>query len=823
MLPVLRIAALTIVAVLAMQVPASADELLATKVRSAEKAQWRDCDDRLFAEGARAVATRTVESPAAGIAWARLRGGRADWDLAIFERKSGRLVASSAGPRSEELAEGFTRGGTLVVQACLLDGGRRRAPQLRVGYIDTRGEAGGPIQLVRVSTPTPQDKHRLTTTGLDLTEHGGPGFVEAVLYDQQDAAALRAAGFKWSVRIADLRTLELRNGRRNRAYAAATARSGLPSGRDTYRRLADYDLEMKELARANPNLVKLITLPHKSLEGRDVLGIEITQNVNVDDGKPVFLQMGVHHAREWPSSEHAMEWAYEVVNGFNDDDPRMRPLAEAVRTIVVPVVNPDGFNLSREAVADLRPLSDLHTLGTTVAVAADPGFAYKRRNCRVADGEEPAPGECGDRLNRDLGVDPNRNYGGLWGGPGASTDPGYDTYRGATPFSEPETQNIRELVSQEQVTTLITNHTFSNLVLRPPGVRAQGPPPDEEIYRALGARMAAQNGYTNQKGYELYDTTGTTEDWTYPATGGLGFTFEIGPDEFHPPFEEVVGEWEGTRGFEGKGNREAYYIAMESAADNAMHSVIEGSAPAGSTIRLQKTFMTSTHDPTYADVPTSEPADEGGPPTLFEDNLDTTMLVPGSGEFEFHTNPSTRPAVEERTWVKLAEEPSRVEEFSNSVPTVPGGGDQSQPIYYQEFEFTVTEADDRAGLEASIDGGAVDDYDIYLFRVLEGGARQAMGSSASATADEKVIVENVEPGPYVLRVVNWLAATPAYTGRWATFATGETEFRAATDEYWTLTCERPGGKVIGPQKVFVERGERASVAGACRGKPQKKR
>ena len=40
--------------------------------------------------------------------------------------------------------------------------------------------------------------------------------------------------------------------------------------------------------------------------------------------------------------------------------------------------------------------------------------------------------------------------------------------------------------------------------------------------------MAAENGYTSQKGFELYDTTGTTEDWSYFATGGLGFTFEIG-------------------------------------------------------------------------------------------------------------------------------------------------------------------------------------------------------------------------------------------------------------------------------------------------------
>ena len=229
------------------------------------------------------------------------------------------------------------------------------------------------------------------------------------------------------------------------------------------------------------------------------------------------------------------------------------------RNIVVPIVNVDGFNLSREAPVDLGPLGDAHPLGYTGAIAGDPGFAFKRRNCRIEDGAEPEPGECGMRTNRGLGTDPNRNYGGLWGGPGASTDTGNDTYRGAGPFSEPETQNIRELVSSRQVTTLITNHTFSGLILRAPGVRAQGPAPDEDAMRALGGRMAAQNGYTNQKGYQLYDTTGTTEDWTYNATGGYGYTFEIGPDEFHPPFEETIAEYEGTRGFEGKGNREAYW------------------------------------------------------------------------------------------------------------------------------------------------------------------------------------------------------------------------------------------------------------------------
>src|SRR5207244_7256622 len=161
---------------------------------------------------------------------------------------------------------------------------------------------------------------------------------------------------------------------------------------------------------------------------------------------------------------------------------------------------------------------------------------YKRKNCRVLDLSNLLDGLCGvglspiDLSQAETGVDVNRNYGGNWGGPGASSIPLDLTYRGAGPFSEPESQNVRALVSGRQVTTLITNHTFSNLVLRPPGLASTGDTPDEPLYKALGDLMAAQNGYTSEKSYQLYDTSGTTEDWSYYATGGLGFSLEIGAD-----------------------------------------------------------------------------------------------------------------------------------------------------------------------------------------------------------------------------------------------------------------------------------------------------
>ena len=44
-----------------------------------------------------------------------------------------------------------------------------------------------------------------------------------------------------------------------------------------------------------------------------------------------------------------MEWAYELILGYRRGDARVRDLVSKTRTIVVPIVNPDGFNASREA------------------------------------------------------------------------------------------------------------------------------------------------------------------------------------------------------------------------------------------------------------------------------------------------------------------------------------------------------------------------------------------------------------------------------------------------------------------------------------------
>jgi len=798
--------------------PASAADLLSQTVSAASAV------DKSCTTGERSgagVAQKSFTMPTAGWVTAGLTAAGGDWDVAIIDTADGRVVAGSSGSAADEAASGLAiKGSELVVQACRLTGGSSSA-ELSVGATAVDTSNFQKTQMVRVSTPSQERKNELQRLGLDVTEHGGPGFVDAVLYGAADKQALIDNNFAYTVETPDM-TMQARKDRAaDVQFAKAYPETELPSGQNKYRRLFDYNEDMKRLAREHPDLVRSVTLNNETYEGRTVEGIEIATNPNARDGRPVFLQMGAHHAREWPSAEHAMEWAYELVLGYRNGDARVRDLVSKTRTIVVPVVNVDGFNTSREAGELLQHSSGHTTDYDGDGQVSDPEFIlagstnpneYRRKNCRLVG--DPPLGNCNAGVDTGVvghGVDPNRNYGAFWGGNGSSGLAPTQTYRGPAPFSEPETQNIRELISSRQVTTLITNHTFSNLVLRPPGIAAQGTTVDEPIYKALGDAMASENGYSSQFGYQLYDTDGTTEDWSYNATGGLGFTFEIGSLGFHPPYEEVVKHWNGTNAeATGGGNREAYYYAQQNTADTSRHSVLAGRAPANAVLRLTKSF----------DMPTSV---EG---LTFRDNLDTTMQVPSNGLFEWHVNPSTRPLVAKgATGREPTGDPSPPQEFESNGPgsTTPCANFEDPPDgCFEDHLITVPSG-------AGIDNGkatfrieflAASDWDMKVYRADANGQAtgepvisSGNGATNGITGFEQGTI--LDPsGSYVVRVINWAAADP-WTGT-VTYASPDPY--QAPEETWTLSCESPEGVTRSARQVFVARGERRSLdlRGDCR-------
>jgi hypothetical protein len=99
---------------------ASAGEVL-SETLTAGAAADRDCTNREL--GSSAVDASTLTTPALGLIQARLTGASGDWDLAIFDARTGDTVAGSASSGPDELAQGFvSEGQELVVQACRRSG-----------------------------------------------------------------------------------------------------------------------------------------------------------------------------------------------------------------------------------------------------------------------------------------------------------------------------------------------------------------------------------------------------------------------------------------------------------------------------------------------------------------------------------------------------------------------------------------------------------------------------------------------------------------------------------------------------------------------------
>ena len=186
-----------------------------------------------------------------------------------------------------------------------------------------------------------------------------------------------------------------------------------------------------------------LTLNHKTHEGRDVVGIEIaTDPFNLADGKPIFANMGTHHAREWPSAEHALEWAYDLLTNYGKQ-ARTTRLVKATRNIVIPVVTRMAQHLARGA---RLPACDGVRRFSYEMKRKNAGPTRRRRAVRQQQ-----------HRGRLLGVDPNPTTARS-GALGRERGPLDDTFRGTGPFSD-RRRNIRELQATRSITNLITNHT----------------------------------------------------------------------------------------------------------------------------------------------------------------------------------------------------------------------------------------------------------------------------------------------------------------------------------------------------------------------------
>ena len=166
--------------------------------------------------------------------------------------------------------------------------------------------------------------HALEEAGLDVTHAHGLGWADVIVGGATDLATVIASGLRHTVRIADLGKSCLSARAADRRYATRVGGPARPADRaHELPHLREVQSELKGLVGEQPRLVRKVVFG-TSFQGREISGVEIAQNVNAHDGRPVFFLMAMHHAREWPSMEAAMEFAHMLV--AEQGDPRIADL-----------------------------------------------------------------------------------------------------------------------------------------------------------------------------------------------------------------------------------------------------------------------------------------------------------------------------------------------------------------------------------------------------------------------------------------------------------------------------------------------------------------
>ncbi|KAF2896453.1 hypothetical protein ILUMI_09718 [Ignelater luminosus] len=302
--------------------------------------------------------------------------------------------------------------------------------------------------------------------------------------------------------------------------------SGLRStkGEITFKKYHSHDeinAYLDKLEKNYPKLVSLETIG-KSYEGRSLKLIKISTDSSA--GKPViFMDAGIH-AREWIAPPVALYAIKELV----ENEANIH-LLDKVDWHILPVVNPDGYEFSRT-----------NTLNRFWRKTRSQGQTCK-------------------------GVDANRNFDFHWAETGSSSRECLETYHGPRPFSELETQAVKEYILRikDRVKLYLTLHSYGKMILYPWGYKYELPEDHEEL-QVLGDAVAESIRRVAGTKYAVGSVTsillpgaGGSDDW---AKGGAGIKFSYtvelpggGSKGFDPPptkITPVVTEtWEGLKTF----------------------------------------------------------------------------------------------------------------------------------------------------------------------------------------------------------------------------------------------------------------------------------
>ncbi len=259
--------------------------------------------------------------------------------------------------------------------------------------------------------------------------------------------------------------------------------------------------ELQDVAANFPAITQLVDIGDSyektaGLGGYDIWALKISDNVTIEENEPEALFMANIHAREIITPEVILYFMHYLVENYGVD-PFVTYLVDNRQMWLVPMTNPDGHEYCFSG--DGNPFN-----------YNDPIWWRKNKRDNNGDGVF--------NPNYD-GVDLNRNFGYEWGHDdfGSSPNPSSSTYRGTDPFSEPESQAIRNFTEAHNFVVSLSFHSHGRWWLFPWGYDVANPnTPDHAQFVALADSCVAYNGYVPGNGLTIgYPTNGDTDDWFY--------------------------------------------------------------------------------------------------------------------------------------------------------------------------------------------------------------------------------------------------------------------------------------------------------------------
>jgi len=330
----------------------------------------------------------------------------------------------------------------------------------------------------------------LSLEGMKLDENS----VELIL-SEREIIKLDDLGFSHQILIEDMTKYYQERSRRTETELKSLERKmkdkysnggfgfGSMGGFYTYDEIVE---ELDSMSMLYPNIITEKYSIGTTLEGRTIWAVKISDNPGINENEPELFYNALVHGREPAGMMSLIYFMYYLLENYSTD-PEITYLVDNREFYFVPTINPDGYIQNQQTYPN--------------------GGGMWRKNRRDVGGTI-------------YGVDIPRNYEYMWGynNIGSSPIPQDETYRGTAPFSEPETQAVRDFCLAHNFIIAHNFHCYGDAVISPWGYQLEQTS-DSVFFNNIVQLATCINNYDNfwyaTNGLYYYERNGDHLDWQY--------------------------------------------------------------------------------------------------------------------------------------------------------------------------------------------------------------------------------------------------------------------------------------------------------------------